>query len=49
MDELQSRIVNEQHAAPARRAKANEQRHARRIAQLAEYETTGSIAGHEID
>ena len=26
-----------------------EERHARRIAQLAEYETTGSIAGHEID
>ena len=27
----------------------NEERHARRIAQLAEYETTGSIAGHQID
>ena len=26
-----------------------EERHARRIAQLAEYETTGSIAGHHID
>ena len=26
-----------------------EERHARRIAQLAEYETTGSIAGHQID
>lgn len=26
-----------------------EERHARRIAQLAEYETTGSIAGHRID
>ncbi len=25
-----------------------EERHARRIAQLAEYETTGAIAGHEI-
>jgi len=25
-----------------------EERHARRIAQLAEYETTGRIAGHEI-
>ena len=25
-----------------------DERHARRIAQLAEYETTGSIAGHEI-
>ncbi|HTL41413.1 MAG TPA: ribose-5-phosphate isomerase [Pseudolysinimonas sp.] len=28
---------------------SNEERHARRIAQLAEYETTGAIAGHEID
>jgi len=27
---------------------SNEERHARRIAQLAEYETTGLIAGHEI-
>ena len=27
----------------------HEERHARRIAQLAEYETTGSIAGHQID
>jgi len=27
---------------------SNEERHARRIAQLAEYETTGKIAGHEI-
>src|SRR3954468_4286875 len=26
---------------------SNEERHARRIAQLAEYETTGTIAGHE--
>jgi len=26
-----------------------EERHARRIAQLAEYETTGLIAGHQID
>jgi len=26
-----------------------EERHARRIAQLAEYESTGAIAGHEID
>ncbi len=26
-----------------------EERHARRIAQLAEYETTGAIAGHSID
>jgi ribose 5-phosphate isomerase B len=26
-----------------------EERHARRIAQLAEYEITGSIAGHQID
>jgi ribose 5-phosphate isomerase B len=26
-----------------------EERHERRIAQLAEYETTGSIAGHQID
>mgnify|MGYP001996995899 CR=1 FL=1 len=25
-----------------------EERHARRIAQLAEFETTGAIAGHEI-
>ena len=25
-----------------------DERHARRIAQLAEYETTGTIAGHEI-
>jgi ribose 5-phosphate isomerase B len=28
---------------------SNEERHARRIAQLAEYERTGDIAGHEID
>ena len=28
---------------------SGEERHARRIAQLAEYETTGSIAGHHID
>ena len=28
---------------------SNEERHARRIAQLAEFETTGAIAGHEID
>jgi len=28
---------------------SGEERHARRIAQLAEYETTGRIAGHEID
>ena len=28
---------------------SNEERHERRIAQLAEYETTGSIAGHQID
>jgi ribose 5-phosphate isomerase B len=28
---------------------SGEERHARRIAQLAEYETTGTIAGHEID
>ncbi len=28
---------------------SGDERHARRIAQLAEYETTGSIAGHEID
>jgi ribose 5-phosphate isomerase B len=28
---------------------SNEERHARRIAQLAEYETTGQIAGHPID
>ncbi|HWH27208.1 MAG TPA: ribose-5-phosphate isomerase [Pseudolysinimonas sp.] len=27
---------------------SNEERHVRRIAQLAEYETTGAIAGHEI-
>ncbi|MCU1405694.1 MAG: ribose-5-phosphate isomerase [Glaciihabitans sp.] len=27
---------------------SGEERHARRIAQLAEYETTGAIAGHEI-
>ena len=27
----------------------HEERHARRIAQLDEYETTGSIAGHQID
>ena len=27
---------------------SGEERHARRIAQLAEYETTGTIAGHEI-
>jgi len=27
---------------------SNEERHARRIAQLAEYEATGKIAGHEI-
>jgi ribose 5-phosphate isomerase B len=27
----------------------HEERHARRIAQLGEYETTGSIAGHHID
>ena len=27
---------------------SGEERHARRIAQLAEYETTGSITGHEI-
>jgi ribose 5-phosphate isomerase B len=27
---------------------SNEERHSRRIAQLAEYETTGKIAGHEI-
>jgi ribose 5-phosphate isomerase B len=26
-----------------------EERHARRIAQLAEYEATGSIAGHQVD
>ena len=26
-----------------------EERHARRIAQLAEYETTGAIAGHRVD
>ena len=28
---------------------SGEKRHARRIAQLAEYEKTGAIAGHEID
>jgi ribose 5-phosphate isomerase B len=28
---------------------SDEERHARRIAQLAEYEQTGDIAGHEID
>jgi ribose 5-phosphate isomerase B len=28
---------------------SGEERHARRIAQLAEYELTGAIAGHEID
>jgi len=28
---------------------SGEERHARRIAQLAEYENTGAIAGHEID
>jgi ribose 5-phosphate isomerase B len=28
---------------------SGEERHARRIAQLAEYEATGGIAGHEID
>jgi ribose 5-phosphate isomerase B len=28
---------------------SNEERHARRIAQLAEYETTGAIAGHVVD
>jgi ribose 5-phosphate isomerase B len=28
---------------------SGEERHARRIAQIAEYETTGTIAGHEID
>ncbi len=28
---------------------SGEERHARRIAQLAEYESTGAIAGHEID
>ena len=28
---------------------SGEERHVRRIAQLAEYEQTGSIAGHEID
>lgn len=28
---------------------SGEERHSRRIAQLAEYETTGSIAGHPID
>jgi ribose 5-phosphate isomerase B len=28
---------------------SGEERHARRIAQLAEYEATGAIAGHEVD
>lgn len=28
---------------------SEEERHARRIAQLSEYETTGKIAGHEVD
>ena len=28
---------------------SNEERHERRIAQLAEYETTGAIAGHDVD
>ena len=28
---------------------SGEERHARRIAQLAEYETTGAIAGHDVD
>ncbi len=28
---------------------SNEERHARRIAQLAEYEATGAIAGHRVD
>ena len=28
---------------------SNEERHARRIAQLAEYEATGTIAGHSVD
>jgi ribose 5-phosphate isomerase B len=28
---------------------SNEERHARRIAQLAEYEATGTIAGHAVD
>jgi ribose 5-phosphate isomerase B len=28
---------------------SNEERHARRIAQLAEFEATGAISGHEID
>ena len=28
---------------------SNEERHERRIAQLAEYETTGAIAGHQVD
>ena len=28
---------------------SGEERHARRIAQLAEYESTGAIAGHQID
>jgi ribose 5-phosphate isomerase B len=28
---------------------SGEERHARRIAQIAEYETTGTIVGHPID
>ena len=28
---------------------SNEERHARRIAQLAEYEATGTIVGHQVD
>lgn len=28
---------------------SDEERHSRRIAQLAEYETTGAIAGHQVD
>ena len=28
---------------------SGEERHARRIAQLAEFETTGAIAGHVVD
>ena len=28
---------------------SNDERHARRIAQLAEYEKTGKIAGHQVD
>jgi ribose 5-phosphate isomerase B len=28
---------------------SNDERHVRRIAQLAEYETTGAIAGHQVD